>query len=237
MSSFLYYKLSSVLSLSPFHLIVFLYIALSFFCTISSPYLFSLRPYFSIFLPIIPSLFFSNSILLSFSYPPHLCCSLLLTYDNTASQLTTYYSFFVLFFLWISHFLISTMYTPFFATFYLWQYSIPIDYPISPYCSFLYLSFSLSHINDVHSSLVLFYLQPNTIPMDQRAFVFATRGQCIKGKQCQHITIKNQIFDCIQNNLAYFPFMYCPLVGNQKWHWSIYYLSLLTANLLFPYFS
>ena len=30
--------------------------------------------------------------------------------------------------------------------------------------------------------------------MDQCAFVFATRGQCIKGKQCQLITIKNQIF-------------------------------------------
>ena len=28
--------------------------------------------------------------------------------------------------------------------------------------------------------------------MDQRSFVFATRGHCIKGKQCQHITIKNQ---------------------------------------------
>ena len=52
--------------------------------------------------------------------------------------------------------------------------------------------------------------------MDQRAFIFATRGQCIKGKQCQHITIKNQIFVCVQNNLAYFPFMHCPLVGNQN---------------------
>ena len=57
--------------------------------------------------------------------------------------------------------------------------------------------------------------------MDQRAFIFATRGQCIKGKLCQHITINNQIFVCIKNNLAYFPFMHCPLVGNQKARWSI----------------
>ena len=28
------------------------------------------------------------------------------------------------------------------------------------------------------------------VTMDQRAFVFATRGQCIKGKQCQRISIK-----------------------------------------------
>ena len=27
--------------------------------------------------------------------------------------------------------------------------------------------------------------------MDQRVFVFATIGHCIKGKQWQHITIKN----------------------------------------------
>ena len=29
-------------------------------------------------------------------------------------------------------------------------------------------------------------------PRDQRAFVFAAREHCIKGKQCQHITVKNQ---------------------------------------------
>ena len=29
--------------------------------------------------------------------------------------------------------------------------------------------------------------------MDQRAFVFATRGHCIIGKQCLHIAIKNKI--------------------------------------------
>ena len=59
------------------------------------------------------------------------------------------------------------------------------------------------------------------LTMDQRAFVFATRGNCIKGKQCQRIALKNQIYVCIQNNIAYFPFMHCPLVGNQKWRWSI----------------
>ena len=37
--------------------------------------------------------------------------------------------------------------------------------------------------------------------MDQRIFVFATRGHCIKGKQCQHIAIKNKkiiVFKTIQ---------------------------------------
>ena len=29
-------------------------------------------------------------------------------------------------------------------------------------------------------------------PMDQHLFVFATRGHCMKGKQCQHIGIKNK---------------------------------------------
>ena len=50
--------------------------------------------------------------------------------------------------------------------------------------------------------------------MDQHAFVFATRGHCIKGKQCYHIVIKNKIYVCVQNNLAYFPLMRCPLVAN-----------------------
>ena len=63
----------------------------------------------------------------------------------------------------------------------------------------------------------LFYLDV----YDQHAFVFATRGHCIKDKQCQHLTIKNKISVCIQNNLSYFPFMHCPLVGKQKWRWSI----------------
>ena len=57
--------------------------------------------------------------------------------------------------------------------------------------------------------------------MDQRAFVFATRGHCIKGKQCYHIAIKNKRCVSVQNNLAYFPFMHCPLVANGKVSWSI----------------
>ena len=57
--------------------------------------------------------------------------------------------------------------------------------------------------------------------MDHRAFRFTTRVQCIKGKQCQHIANKNKICICVQNNLAYFPFMHCPLVLNQKAQWSI----------------
>ena len=59
------------------------------------------------------------------------------------------------------------------------------------------------------------------LPMDQHIFVFATRGHCIKGKQCQRITIKNQNMSLCQNNLSYFPFMHCPLVANQKARLSI----------------
>ena len=72
------------------------------------------------------------------------------------------------------------------------------------------------------SQELTFYIPTPTLvaflgsPMDQHSFVFVTRGKCIKGKQCQRITIKNQIFVCVQNNLAYFPFMHCPLVGNQN---------------------
>ena len=59
--------------------------------------------------------------------------------------------------------------------------------------------------------------------MDQHTFVFATRGHCIKGKQCYYIAIRNKIIVCVQNNLAYFPFMHCPLVANRKTRWSIVY--------------
>ena len=52
--------------------------------------------------------------------------------------------------------------------------------------------------------------------MDQHAFVFVTRGHCIKGKQCQHIAIKNKICVCVQKNRAYFPFMHYPLVAKLK---------------------
>ena len=42
--------------------------------------------------------------------------------------------------------------------------------------------------------------------MDQHAFAFATRGHCIKGKQCQHITVKNQNMSLgsKQSSLFYF---------------------------------
>ena len=60
----------------------------------------------------------------------------------------------------------------------------------------------------------------NLVVMDQRAFVFATRGHCIKGKQCYHIAIKNKICVCVQNNLAYFLFLHCPLMANWKARWS-----------------
>ena len=57
--------------------------------------------------------------------------------------------------------------------------------------------------------------------MDQCTFVFATRGHCIKGKQCQHVVLKNKISVCVQNNLACFPFLHYPLVANRKACWSI----------------
>ena len=66
--------------------------------------------------------------------------------------------------------------------------------------------------------------------MDHRAFWFANRGQCIKGKQCQHIAIKNKICVCVQNNLAYFPFMHYPLVANRKARWSIVYFPQFNDN-------
>ena len=53
------------------------------------------------------------------------------------------------------------------------------------------------------------------------AHVFDPRGHYIKGKQCQHVILKNKIYVCVQNNLAYFPFMHCPRVANRKARWSI----------------
>ena len=58
---------------------------------------------------------------------------------------------------------------------------------------------------------------PKFCQMDHRVFRFATRGQCIKGKQWN----LKKICVCVQNNLAYFPFMHCPLVANWKTRWSI----------------
>ena len=58
--------------------------------------------------------------------------------------------------------------------------------------------------------------------MDHRIFWFAARGQSIKGKQCNTLQFKTKyLCACVQNNLAYFPFMHCPLVANQKTRWSI----------------
>ena len=64
--------------------------------------------------------------------------------------------------------------------------------------------------------------------MDQRTFVFATSGHCIKDKQCQHVAIKI-ICVFVQNNLAYFPFMHCPLVANPKPYWSIFHKTKLSV--------
>ena len=57
--------------------------------------------------------------------------------------------------------------------------------------------------------------------MDHHVFRFTTTWQCIKGKQ-YILQIKTKIG--VQNNLAYFPFMHCPLVSNRKTRWSIRYL-------------
>ena len=43
-------------------------------------------------------------------------------------------------------------------------------------------------------------------------FEFGTRGHCIKGKQCHHVTVTNKKLICVQSNLDYFTFMQCPLV-------------------------
>ena len=57
--------------------------------------------------------------------------------------------------------------------------------------------------------------------MDQRTFVFATRGHCIKGKQCQHVTLGNKTIGLCYKQSRLFYFMHCPLVANQKACWSI----------------
>ena len=87
---------------------------------------------------------------------------------------------------------------------------------------------SFSQTHDYHSYEDLYWLssQWTTAP-----FNFSTRGQWIKGKQCQHIAIKNKICVCVQNNLAYFPFMHCPLVLNQKVRWSIGKSAIAAAAL------
>ena len=52
--------------------------------------------------------------------------------------------------------------------------------------------------------------------MDQRAFVFATRGHCIQGKQCQHITIKNQKMSLCSKQSSLFSFYALPSGGKSK---------------------
>ena len=56
--------------------------------------------------------------------------------------------------------------------------------------------------------------------MDQRTFVFATRGLCIKGKQCQHVTLNNKTICLCSKQSSLFSFCALPLVANQKARWS-----------------
>ena len=52
--------------------------------------------------------------------------------------------------------------------------------------------------------------------MYQRTFQYATRGHCIKGKQCHRVTLeKNRNFFMFNTIQAYFPFMRWPLVSNR----------------------
>ena len=52
--------------------------------------------------------------------------------------------------------------------------------------------------------------------MDQRTFVFATRGHCIKGKQWQHITIQNQNMSLCSKQSSLFSFYALPSGGKSK---------------------
>ena len=52
--------------------------------------------------------------------------------------------------------------------------------------------------------------------MDLRTFVFATRGHCIKGKQCQHITIKNQSMYLCSKQSSLFSFYALSSGGKSK---------------------
>ena len=58
--------------------------------------------------------------------------------------------------------------------------------------------------------------------MDQGAFVFATRGRCIKGKQWQHIIIQNQNMSLCSKQSSLFSFYALPSGGKSKGaavHW------------------
>ena len=52
--------------------------------------------------------------------------------------------------------------------------------------------------------------------IDQRAFVFATRGQCIKGKQCQHIAIKKSNMQLLTKQSNLFSIYALPSGGKSK---------------------
>ena len=71
--------------------------------------------------------------------------------------------------------------------------------------------------------------------MDQRTFVFATRGRCIKGKQCQHVTLKNKTICLCSKQSSLFSFYALPSGGILKdavVHWEKYqYL----AGLMFDW--
>ena len=55
----------------------------------------------------------------------------------------------------------------------------------------------------------------NTWLVDQGIFVFGTIGHCIKGKQCQHITIKNKNVFCSKQS-SLFSFYALPSGGKSK---------------------
>ena len=77
--------------------------------------------------------------------------------------------------------------------------------------------------------------------MDQRAFVFAARGHCIKGKQCQHITVKNQNMSLGSKQSSLFSFYALPSDGKLKGAVVQYVWSNLRhdqmANLIFHHLA
>ena len=69
--------------------------------------------------------------------------------------------------------------------------------------------------------------------MDQRAFAFATRGHCIKGKQCQHITITNQNMSLCSKQSSLFSFYALPSGGKSKGAMVHWFLRTLTIWVSF----
>ena len=49
--------------------------------------------------------------------------------------------------------------------------------------------------------------------MDHRAFQFATRGQCIKGKHASTLQLKPK-YVFVSKQSSFFPFMHCLLAAN-----------------------